>query len=127
MTSELEIREMVLSVALGLAASVLQKAEDAELQQAHLVDEVDAAGATWRMRAVFYRETMSVQVSGEGLPHEPLEGMEGGIAIPGVGVMVPPAELLKLFGGNGVQPTINYVVPAAWVKLATSAGGGLSD
>lgn len=124
---EAEVREMVLSAVLGLAGSVVDKAETAGLQQAHLVEELDAAGAVWTVRAIFYRETMCVQIAATAKPKESSlpEGFDGAaVEIPGVGVgrFVSPEELMRLFNTGEGQPSLSFVVPVAWVLLARWGG-----
>lgn len=112
-----ELRGMVLSVALGLCAAVAEKAEQAGLQQAHLVEDVDAAGATWKMRAVYYRETLVVQVTGH-VTSPPDENAEIAGRQVGPVIVFTQEQMMRLFGDGEQRPSFQYVVPVPWVKAA---------
>lgn len=114
-----QVREMVMSVALALCAAVIEKAEDAELAQAHLAEDVDAAGVTWSMRAIYYGEPQTCGLTaGITSAPEQAHGAEGIEVAEGV-LMFTHADLLRAFGiGQGQQVALQFVAPVAWIKLA---------
>jgi hypothetical protein len=121
---EQELREMVQSVALALAARTVAGAEQVQMSQAQMVDTVDVAGVKWEMSAVFYRETMVVRLVGRAV--EVREGAEGvqGVALddaPQSGVVfLDMTALARMFGG-GQGASFDYTVPVAWVLGAREA------
>lgn len=113
------IREMVLALALKLCASVVERAEAAGLQQAHLVEDVDEAGATWKMRAIYYREPMTCHLQATveaGDDHAKTLDIGDGVTF------ISAEELIRLFGGGPQAPALQLVVPVSWVKLAAAHG-----
>lgn len=116
-------RDMVMSIALRLAGEVIDKAEAAGLQQAHLVDTADTLNATWDMRVVFYREPMTVAISMQPALREDALAEQETIEVDGMQVaFMSAAEMMALFGVTPQQPMLQYVVPVAWVLAAR---GGL--
>ena len=116
-THDDELREMVLSVALGLCGSVVEKAEDAGLQQAHLVEDVDAGGVKWSMRAVFYGEPQTVGLTASIVSAPEENAANAGVEVGGA-MFFSHADLLRVFGLGAQAPQLQFIVPVAWVKLA---------
>jgi hypothetical protein len=111
-----ELREMVMGVALALCASVVEKAEAAGLQQAHLVEDVPAGGVTWAMRAIFYGEPQTVGLNAV-VKSPPEEASEGAEVADGA-MFFSHEALLRVFGLGPQAPQLQFVAPVSWIKLA---------
>lgn len=113
------LREMVLSVGLGVCADVLEKSEAAGLMQAHLRAEVEAAGATWRMDATYYSEPQTVSLTAQVISPPDEEGVQ--VTEAGGMLIFNQEQFRRLFGQGDVQ--VQVLVPVAWIKLAHSEAG----